>query len=174
MNHKFWNPNKPEDIVLAVRNAEVSATIRGGSPVVLAMNGTDDGLAVVLPSSSTAAKIGAFQIGVAIRDMSPGETNDCQVYGFNRNARILRSTRAASTDAWASMAAITIGDLLSIDSVNNCFARSGAASNIGIKWPYQFAESIASATTLASSVLGINAASATAYIQNVKVFIRNM
>lgn len=174
MNHKFWDRDKAEDIVVTVKNIEATSIIYAGQPCILGMTGTDDGIGVVLPSSSSAAKVGAFFMGVAIRNMNPGQVNDCQVFGFNRNTKVIRGTRAASTDSWPSFAAITIGDLLSIDTVNNCFARSGAASNIGIKWPFNVAESMASVTTMASSVLGQNAASALVFLQSVKTFIRSM
>lgn len=175
MNHKFWNKDKAEDIVVTVKNVEVTSVIQSGQPCILAMAANiDDGLGVILPSNSTAVKVGAFFMGVAVKSLNPGVVGDCQVWGFNRHTKVIRGTRAASTDAWPTFAAVTIGDLLSIDTVNNCFARSGAASNIGIKWPFNVAETLASVTTMASSVLGQNAQSATAYLQGLRTFLRCM
>lgn len=174
MNHKMWSRDKAEDNLIGVKNIETTLDIEAGRPMIFAMSGTDDGLGVVLPSSSTAAKIGAFTAGVAVRTLGAGKQGDCQVYGFNRNTKVVRGTRAASTDAWPSFAAFAIGDILSVDSTNNCFGRFGAASNLAVKWPFVIAEALASVTTMASSVLGGNAASATVYLQTAKSFIKMM
>lgn len=176
MNMKFWNAGsgKAEDLVHVVKNAE-TVTIPTGTPVVYAFNGTDDGLAVILPSSSTAAKIAVFQAGVAVHDILPGRMENVQVYGFNRKSLFVRGTRAASTAAWASAAAISIGEVMSINSALNGFSNAGAlpGSNQFLAQVVA-AEAVASGTTLASSDNGFNAASATVYLQPVKTFLRFM
>lgn len=175
MNHKFWNRNSSEGIRIAVKNIETSAAIEAGTPMIYGFTGTDDGFGVVLPTSSSAAKVGAFLVGIATKRLAAGVQDEaCQIYGFNRNTRVVRGTRAASTDAWPTFAAFAIGDILSVDTVNNCCGRFGAASNLAVKWPMVAAESAVSVTTMASSVLGQNAASATAYIQTMKTYLRCM
>ena len=119
---KFWNAGggKAEDIIHVVKNAE-SIKIPTGTPVVYAMNGTDDGLAVILPASSSAAKLAAFMAGVTIHDIEPGKMENIQVYGFNRRTNVVRGTRAASTDSWPAGPALSIGAVLTVNSTANGF-----------------------------------------------------
>ena len=175
MNMKFWNAGsgRPEDIVHAVKNAE-AVTISAGSPVIYQMNGTDDGLAVILPSSSTAAKVSGFAAGVLAKTLSPGQLGDVQVYGFNRKTLIARGTRANSTAAWPTMASLVIGDVLSIDTVLNGFVSSAAGANSAYQAYAVAAEAIASGSGFVSSNNGGNPASATVYYQAVKTFLRFM
>ena len=175
MNMKFWNAGagKAEDIVHAVKNAE-AVTIPAGSPVIFQMNGTDDGLAVVLPSSSTAAKVSGFAAGVLVKTLEPGRLGDVQVYGFNRKTLIARGTRAASTAAWPTMASLAIGDVLSIDTALNGFVSSAAGGNSAVQAFAVAAEAIASGSGFASSANSGNPASATVYYQAVKTFLRYM
>ena len=172
MNHKFWNggQGKPEGIVHAVKNAEL-VTIPAGTPVVYAFNGTDDGLAVIMPSSSTAAKIGAFAAGVTVKSIEPGKLGDIQVYGFNRKTLLARGTRANSTSDWPTMAALAIGATLGVNSTNNAVDAAGiAASDASIF----AAESLAAGPTLGSSNVGAGVASGTIYYQALKTFLRFM
>jgi len=173
MNHKFWNAGtgKAEDIVHAVKNAEL-VTIPAGTPVVYAFNGTDDGLAVILPSSSTAAKIGAFAAGITVKAIEPGRLGEVQVYGFNRKTLLARATRANSTSDWPTMGSAVIGTTMGIDSTVNGINAGGVAA---LDATIVIAESIAAGPTLGSSVGGgALGASATVYMQAVKTFLRFM
>ncbi len=106
-----------------VRNAEASTTIPKGTPCILAMNGTEDGFAVVLPSSSSAAKIQAFYWGVATDDILAGAIGEVQRSGFCRYAKVRVRTRANTSggSSWSTVDTQVLGALLTIDSVNNCF-----------------------------------------------------
>jgi hypothetical protein len=106
-----------------VQNAEASASIPRGTPVAFTMNGTSDGLAVILPSSS-AAKAHAFAFGVALGDIAAGRYGDVLIRGFAVKAAVLLQTRTASGESW-STGSIAQAVLLKIDTVNNVFASSG-------------------------------------------------
>lgn len=106
-----------------VYNDEASATIALGSPVALTMDGTDDGVAVILPASS-AAKSHAFHYGVALDQMLPGQKGRVQVFGIVRKAMVLLQTRTASGESW-SAATLSQAVLLNVDTVNNAYSTSG-------------------------------------------------
>lgn len=168
MNHKFWNAGggKPEDVTHVVKNAE-NVTIRAGVPVVYAFNGTDDGLAVVLPSSSTATNVTQLTAGLVVKDISPGKLGEVQVYGFFRKGLIARATRAATNGNWGSMASLNLGSALGIDTTLNGL---GSAAGVSIAdMAVVLAENIASLPSLPSS-----AGSGTIYYQPAKVFLRFM
>ena len=175
MNMKFWNAGsgKPEDIIHVVKNLE-AVTIPVGTPVVYAMSGTDDGLGVILPSSSTAARISVFCAGVTIKAMEPGKMENVQCYGFNRKTALFRGSRAASTAAWPTMAAMSLGDVLAIDQAGNGFISSASAANSAFQPMAVLAEAVASGSGFASSNNGQNPASALSYYQLVKTFLRFM
>jgi len=173
MNHKFWNAGtgKPEDIVHAVKNVEL-VSIPGGTPVVFAMAGNvDDGLGVILPSSSTAAKIGAFAAGITVKTIEAGRLGEVQVYGFNRRTLVARATRANSTSDWPTMASMVLGTTLGIDStVNACTPAGVTVQDASIV----VCESLAAGPTLGSSNPGAGPASGTVFLQAVKTFLRFM
>jgi len=154
MRFKTIDKDKPDYIASSVRNAESSATIPLGTPVVFAINGTQDGLAVVLPSSSTAVKATNFFAGVATKSAVPGEVFDALSHGFCLNVLYSRGSRSATTAAWPSFVAIALGDMCTIDTVQNAFAYStvGAAGvNAPIACVADTANTAASTTTAASS-----------------------
>jgi len=173
MNMKFWNAGsgKAEDIIHAVKNGD-TVVIKAGMTVVYAMNGTDDGLSVILPQNSTAAKVNAFTAGIAVHDIQVGQLENIQVYGFNRKTLVVRGTRAASTDAWPTMASIGVAEALTLNSLVNAMQPGGtiAAGNIQ---PFAVAaEQIAAGPTLAATNNGGNPGSATVYYQAIKSFLR--
>jgi hypothetical protein len=176
MNMKFWNAGygKAEDQIHVVKNAEASAEIPAGTPVIYALNGTDDGLAVVLPSSSTAAKASVLMAGITVKTMPVGKIDNVQVYGFNRFTRVYRGSRAATTDAWPTFAAFAIGDILQVNTVANAMASSGTGPQTAFQPMVVVAEVVASVATQASSVLGTNPATNLSFYQGVKTFLRFM
>lgn len=91
--------NGKEKIINRVKNAETSATIPRGVPVVLTMTGTDDGLAVVLPGTAGAAKAAAFAFGVALDDIVAGAFGDVQSYGVCDYVKLCLQSRSQSTGA---------------------------------------------------------------------------
>jgi hypothetical protein len=124
MNLKSLNKDKPEALENLVKNAEAADTIPAGSPVALVLNGTDDGLAVVLPKTATAVKGHTLNYGVALGPIAVGQRGRAQAYGFCRNTVTVVRTRSASDANWASTAAGAVGDPLIIDTANNAFKRA--------------------------------------------------
>ena len=169
--------NKNDTVSLVVKSAESSATIPRGNPVCLVSNGTDDGLAVVLPTTGGAAKATSLAFGVTLSAINPSAYGEVQVYGFCRAAKYSRArTRAASTDAYASTAALSVGQILSIDTLAGAGsggfqpAALGAASGF---LPYAvMMETLDSIETQASTTSATHVASfVTGYC---KVFLRMM
>jgi len=143
-----------ERALIRVISAEASASIPAGSPACFVFNGTNDGVAVVLPSTGAAAKSQTLFSGVVPVAIAAGAVGDCIVFGFCNNLRLVRATRAASTDAWASTPALAIGDALVINTVYNAFSFGVAGASTAILADVVAGQSLASATTLASSSAG--------------------
>ncbi len=146
-----------ETIIGVFKNGEASASLPVGSPVVLSFNGTDDGLAVVLPSTAataSAAKSSGFGAGVVVsaNGIAAGAMGDVQTWGLCLNARITAATRSATSAAWVSYASQDTGALLAIETVGNGFSIVG--STVTQQYlPYAvLAQSYASSTTQASSL----------------------
>ena len=109
------------------------------------MDGTDDGYSVHNASDSTAGKATPFLAGVRSKlALSAGEVGQVQIRGFIDNLKLIRATRAASTDTYATSPAITIGQDLLVDTVGDGFG-GGAAGAATAELP-----AIAAIGTLAS------------------------
>lgn len=113
--------NIKDHVAINVKNGEASATIPRGTPVVLAINGTDDGLGVVLPATAGAQKSGTLQMGVVLGSLAQGQLGESMVYGVVPYAIITRATRAASSDSWSASASHSNYWVLAIDTLNNAF-----------------------------------------------------
>ncbi len=184
---RFKSVGTKRDIMaVVIRNAD-TLTIKSGSPVFLAANGTNDGLAVVSANNLSAALQGNF-FGIATADIAANAYGEAQVFGFFDQARVIVATRAASTDVWASMPAGSIGQYLLIGTGTGGVAASVSADQAftggaTIAYSLQGAaqvrlmETYASQTTLASSLSGasvIGAASGTASYALKKVLVKAM
>jgi hypothetical protein len=89
------------------------------------MDGTEDGFAAVLPSTAGAAKVPELFAGVNVTagtGVTPNGFGQYQCYGLCNYALVAQQSRAASTDSYASAAALSVGQPLLIDTVNNAFA----------------------------------------------------
>ena len=165
--------NKRDIVDVVVHNAETSAQIPAGTPIAFVMNGTNDGLDVVLPATAGAAKATSFAAGIALQNMNAGDYGDSQVFGFCQNVVLLRQTRSDSTGDWSSNATgFVTGLLLGIDTVHNAMSTL-ASSGATIYAPIAvLAASVASWASTASS----NATADTRTIITVatKAFIRMM
>lgn len=126
------NPGRTsaDRVASSIHNAEASASIPLGAPVVLVMNGTNDGLDVVLPSSSAANKIQGMRFGVCTKTIAPGEFAEAVVFGFTNSLLLYRQTRGSSTDVWASEAARSVGEYLTISSALNGFVTAASSFKI--------------------------------------------
>ena len=110
------------------KSAEASATIPVGTPICFVMNGTEDGFAAVLPSTAGAAKTPELFAGVNVTagtGVTPSQYGQFQCYGLCNYALVANQTRAASTNDYSAAAALSVGQPLQIDTVNNCFIIDG-------------------------------------------------
>lgn len=173
--------DKREFISTRVRNAEASATISRGMPVVLAINATEDGLAVVLPSSKNAAQAILFKFGVALDDITAGQLGNVQNWGVCNYVALVRQTRGASTDVWATQQTLGLSVGLAINTVNNFLSSisdstATQASNAAVSLTDALIAAAFMAQTLASfaSSASSTADSRTAITVGVKAFLRMM
>lgn len=115
---------RPFKSFLNFRSDEASASIPAGSPVLFSIDGTEDGFAAHLPSSSSAAKCPELFAGVfsGPGSLLAGYPGAAQIWGLCDYAIVVQQSRAASTDSYATAAALSVGQALSIDTVNNAFA----------------------------------------------------
>ncbi|KKN05529.1 hypothetical protein LCGC14_1086370 [marine sediment metagenome] len=146
------NKDSPERFYAYVRNGEASAALSAGEPVCYDMDGTNDGLDVSKATTGAAAKCCTLFAGVLPVAIANGDSGMAQVFGYSSNLTFLHMTRAATTDIWASYVALAIGDKLEVETVGNAFSRK-AAGAVSAYMPVAAAgETIASATTLVSSL----------------------
>lgn len=115
--------NKQDIGAVVIRNAEASASIPAGSPVVLKFNATNPGLDVVLPATEvTSATGGAY--GVSLGAYASGAYGEAQVFGYCSNINIMTQTRAATSDSFSTNSCAA-GVMLCVDTVNNVFTTTG-------------------------------------------------
>lgn len=182
-NAPMGQKDRPWRARISVLNGESTASILAGQPVSMSMSGTADGYSVVLPATATAAKAYSLHYGIAEPNrIDPnnvggtglaGQYMDVVVGGWAPTTRLLKATRAASTDAWPSYPAGAIGDQLAVDTVNNAMTRIGSVAQSVFPGVGNLLETYASATTVASSAYtAIVAAAATALTVNVKSWVR--
>lgn len=174
---------KYQTVIVQVKNAD-TVVIPNGTPICFVFNGTDDGLAVVLPNTGGAAKATTLFAGVveftgtsAGTGLPVGSIGDAFFFGMVTNAKVLVATRAATTAVWPSYAALALGDALGVDTVNNAFTDLATGAQSAYAPFAALGFTLASATTQASSVttgsLGSFTAS-TALVLTGKVQLRAM
>jgi hypothetical protein len=167
--------NKNDIMAVVFRNADTAA-IPAGSPICLVINGTNDGLDAVLPSTGGASKAHAFAYGAAISPVGPSLASipangfgEAQIFGFNGGVVLTRQTRSASSVSWNSEASIASFVLLQIDTVANGFSTSGGTQAATAYLPFailcQSLASYASSTSATSDTR-------TAITASVKAFLR--
>lgn len=160
---------------IPVKNAD-TVVIPSGVPVCFAYNGTDDGLAVVLPSTALAAGAHTFFAGVlevaGQTSLGLSQIAQCVVDGLATNAKIILVTRASTTVSFNSYSALTVGQLLQLDTVGNAFL---TAATVGATSYVPFAAVAQTLASGASSTSGTGAFSAaTAVTAAIKVHLRTM
>ncbi len=162
------NGGKLDTQFVAIKNAEASASIPNGTPVMLAVNATDDGLAVVLPSGA-ALRAHAFAFGVYSGNSSliAGDVGYAQVFGFCRKAVVLLQTRSDNSASY-SASTHSSGCLLNIDTVNNAFSTSGGTLAKTSYLPFAV---LAESTAVAASA-STTADTSTVVTGYMKVFLR--
>ena len=126
MNAPIGQKDRPYTGVRTVFNADTT-TISMGAPCHLEWSTTVPN-GVKNLSSGSAAKCTAFFMGIAVADIPAGNYGDVVSAGFCNIVKVVRMTRAASTDSWNSYTALAVGDYFTLDTVNNAAARSGAGA----------------------------------------------
>lgn len=161
--------NKADKTVVVIRNAESTSTIPRGTPVVLVLNGTNDGLDVVLPATAGNALSGVARYGVATDSILASQYGESIVSGYVAYALITRMTRAATTDSWTSSASVASGIGLGIDTLNNAFVLGASQAATVASLPIAFL-----VDTLASSAASASATSdaRTAITNAVRAFVK--
>lgn len=165
--------NKADKAQVTIQSDEASIVIMSGAPIALKANGSYPGLSVTSIEGLAAANtpfFAGFNIGPA---MNPTDYAKAQVYGFFEYARVLLSTRATSTDVWASYSAIAIGDIMSLVTTSGVQAvqRSGAGSASNQGWWLNAGATLVSATTQASSIAN-GVGNSTAMVTQLRCFVR--
>lgn len=115
-----------QDFVWITNNG--SAVISEGAPAIYEMDGSEDGQSAENASDSSAAKATSFLAGIALEDIAVGAKGKVQVRGYIDKVKLIRATRAATTDSYATQAAVAIGDQLIVNTVGNGMSRSGAGA----------------------------------------------
>lgn len=172
--------NKADKAVVVIKNANTSIEIKPGAPVFFDCDAAspNQGLSVLSPDGLPNAEQGFF----AGFNLTPspsgatllvGDTGESLVYGIYDYARVLLSTRAASTDVWASYSAVALGDIMSFVSTSGVQAvqRSAAGSATCLGWWVQAAQTLVSQTTQASSVAN-GVGNSTAMVTQLRVMVR--
>lgn len=113
-------------------NGEASASIPPGAPLVFKMDGTDDGIKAVLPSSASALLAQNFFCGIAAdgQSVATGGYGSAVILGFHSGAIVALQTRTASTESWSTAAALSVGQALSVDTTYNALL-VGSTSPVG-------------------------------------------
>ena len=167
--------NKSDQIIVNIKNAEASATIPLGAPVMYNLSATaatqasDDGLAVVLPSTAAVAK---YQLCAGVNtsyNLAVNYMGESLIYGYCPATLVKLTTRAASTDTWASVQSVASALLLTPDFTNNVWQ---TLANVAAQSSPQciLIDTIASIATAASTAGGTRVVSTGLY----RSFVRMM
>lgn len=166
MNSPLGTKDRPWRARISLLNGESSSSITAGAPVVL--SATDNGAKVVLPATAGATQSTPLFAGIAVKTATPGNAVEIVAGGYCAKATFVIRTRAASTDNFSSVAAMAVGNILTIDTVNNAVAYStvGAASMVAPA--IVLMESMASVASVAS----VTSLTGTVSTTSVKVWVR--
>ena len=127
--------NKADHVASPIKNAD-TVQLKRGQPVVLNVNGTDDGLAVVLPSTAGAAKSASFLYGVSVHQPEVNQVSEAIVSGVCPFVLVVINTRSASSVSWATGASVASGLALLVDTANNAFGTAAAFGSGSMYMPY--------------------------------------
>jgi|SRR5215471_1964898 len=184
MRTKLIESNKPEKYIHSVKNVDTSAAgtqIPVGTPLILNLSATpqppvytnglpagwEDGLQVVLPSSSTGYQGTLGGYGIAVAPINAQQIGESLVHGVGFGL-VVRATRSATTVSWASQATVAAaGVSLTIDTANNAFGSSAAATGFV---PYILLDNLA--TMAGSATNSLDTRTAVATLQ--RIFVRVM
>jgi hypothetical protein len=128
--------NKADHIFGVVKNEESTAAIPAGTPVAMVMgktgslgwNGTDDGIAVVLPKTAGASQASSFLFGIATAAISNQAVGEVLMFGIGNAILNMGTFTTGATSASSTMPA---GAILCVDTVNNCLQLASASLGSG-------------------------------------------
>src|ERR1700729_2048022 len=114
--------NKEDLIAVVVRNNDTTQ-INAGCPVVLSMDGQGVDVVQVATAATAVSAINAYYLryGVALKNIAVGAYGESIVFGFVNSLQVLLQSRVSSTNVWATQAALSIGQILTPESVKNIF-----------------------------------------------------
>ncbi len=174
--------DKRDFLSIKVRNDESSATISRGYPVLLQCDGTEDGLAVVLPSSGSAGEAQQQRYGVAMDDILAGQIGEVMIWGLCNYVVLSLQTRANTSggSSFSTAETVALFNALVINTVNNFFSTAASVSTIASDAAYALsafsdppgfiAQSLASAAGIATGT----GETRSVITQAVKAFLRMM
>ena len=168
-SHLLSDAKSPHSVDIFVNNPG-SAALPHGEPVNFIMNGTNDGRNVQNANSGGAAGAHTLFAGVVLEAIPANEGRRVRAAGFVNELLLLTATRAASTDSYASAAAVAIGDVLNIDTNGNGFSRSAAGAATADPGAFIAAQTLASVASAASTTSDTS----TRRTSLIKAFIRAM
>lgn len=154
-----------------VRNSETTALVPG-TPVIMEVDGTEDGLSVELPASGSATLSRLFPAGIVTDTINAGRVGNVRRYGFIDATYICR-TRAATSDSFSTYAALAVGVVFSIHTVMNALSVQAetVATNAAVTLSqpnFVLAEAVASHIGLATAT----SLTLTYSTSQAKVFVR--
>jgi hypothetical protein len=143
---------KPQQLKKLIRSTETTITIKKGAPVVLSLAAGSEGYGAKSIEGLAAAEQGFF-FGIAASDIAPGRYGKT-IFGYVAEARMIVRSRAASSDVWASSAALSKGAVLALMTLAGVQALSQSAAGSALTNPHviKAVDTIASSDTQASSV----------------------
>ncbi len=166
--------NKAGKISATVKNGETSSSIPRGTPVILKLttaSATDDGLAVVLPSTAGDPVSYACKFGVITETLAVGNLSESILFGVANYALVTLSTRSTTGTGGGSWSTVSqaSGVGLGIDTANNAFS-IGASIAGGVASNAMMAILLDSLTMTASATATTD--TSTAYKVAARVFVR--
>lgn len=119
---------KADQISVSILNAD-TATIAAGAPVCLAYNGTQDGLAVVLPATTGTNQLAQGMLyGVNTLPLAVGALGNAVVFGICFCTLLELQSRTSNSVSWAAVASMAVGVNLAIDTVNNMWVTAASGT----------------------------------------------
>lgn len=140
------------DLFAVVFKNSDTQVIKANAPIILdfAAAAADLGKACKTTNSLAVAEHGNF-FGINISgDIGVGFEGEAQVYGYNPNARVILTTRTATNATWASIAAGSIGEFLTLGSGTGSHASLGdqALVRAGLNLTQTISQTVTAAGTL--------------------------
>lgn len=146
--------NKADTEFRIVKNSDatLAATMPAGTPVILALNSTDDGLAVVMPSTAGNIATEALFFGVLPYALQQNQVGEAISNGLVQNAIMTRATRSASSASWTSSQSIASWACMSVDTINNALTTYSASGGASQYMPFAvLAQSVSSISASATA-----------------------